>query len=219
MIKRSGVIIVVGAAHLSLQPGFGQSPVAHHCIGRHVQDCRGFFDAQPAKEPQLDDAAFPLVESGERLERVVQRDEVLTGLVGHDERVVERHPDALAPALFRVFRPRVVDEDATHHTSGHGEEVRAVLPRNRFSVDQPEVGLVDERGCLQAMSHALSGHAASRDLAQFLMHQRDQLLAGSHIAFSPFEKERGDIGGAFRNPPILGLLAQMESAPSGVPFA
>ena len=30
----SGVI----AAHLSLQPGFGQPPVAHHCIGRHVQD-------------------------------------------------------------------------------------------------------------------------------------------------------------------------------------
>ena len=59
-------------------------------------------------------------------ERLVQRDEVLTGLVGHDERFVESHAGALAPAFLRVPRARVVDQDATHHTSGHREEMRSV---------------------------------------------------------------------------------------------
>jgi len=34
----SAVISRVIAAHLSLQPGFGQPPVAHYCIGGHVED-------------------------------------------------------------------------------------------------------------------------------------------------------------------------------------
>lgn len=197
--SNGSAVVSVIAAHLSLQPGFRQPPVAHHCIGRHVQDRRGFFYAQPAKEPQLDDTAFSLVEFRERLERIVQRNDVLTRLIGHDERFVEGHLDALAAAFLRVPRARVVDEDATHHTSGHGEEMRSVLPRDRLPVDKTNIGFVDQRRCLQAVSHALPHHAASRDLVQFLMHERDQSLAGSLVAFPPFEKERGDICGRFSN--------------------
>ena len=93
----------------------------------------------------------------------------------------------------------MVDEDATHHTSGYREEMRAVLPLDRFSVDQADIGFIDECGRLQAVSHALSGHAAPRDLVEFLMDERDQSLAGGLVALPPLEKERGDIRGAFSN--------------------
>ena len=195
--NRSGVISRVIAAHLCLQPGFGQPPVAHYCIGGHVEDGRGLSDAQPAKEAQLDDATFPLVEFRECLERVVERDEVLVRLVGHDESVVEGHVSGLATAFSRVPRARVVDEDTPHHTSSHGEEMRAVLPRDRLPVDKTDIGFIDERRCLQAVSHALPRHAASCDLVQLAMNQRDQSLAGILVAFPPFEKERGDIRRAF----------------------
>jgi hypothetical protein len=79
-------------------------------------------------------------------------------------------------------------------------------PRDRFPVDQADIGFIDERRCLQAVSHALSRHAASRDLVQLLMDQRDQSFAGSLVALPPFEKERGDIRGVFSNPPIVGAL-------------
>ena len=98
-----------------------------------------------------------------------------------------------------MLRARVVDEDATHHTSAHREEMRAVLPRDRLPVDKTDVGFIDERRGLQAVPHALPRHAASRDLVQLLMNQRDQSLAGSHVAFPPLEKERGDIRVAFSN--------------------
>ena len=108
-----------------------------------------------------------------------------TRLVGYDQRFIEGHAGGVAAALLRVLRARVVDEDATHHTSGHGEEMRAVLPRDRLPVDQTDIGFIDERRGLQAVPDALSRHAASRDLVQLLMNQRDQLLAGSHVAFAP----------------------------------
>jgi hypothetical protein len=53
------------------------------------------------------------------------------------------------------------------------------------------------------MPHALAGHTAPRDLVQFAMDERNQPLASRLVAFSPFEKERGDIRGVLSNPDIL----------------
>ena len=79
----------------------------------------------------------------------------------------------------------MVDEDAAHHTSRYREEMRAVLPLDRFAVDQADIGFVDECGRLQAVPHALSGHAAARDLVEFLMDERDQSLAGVVVSLAP----------------------------------
>jgi hypothetical protein len=76
----------------------------------------------------------------------------------------------------------------------------AVLPRDRLPVDETDISFIDERRGLQAVSDALPRHAASRDLVQLLVDQRDQPLAGSLVAFPPSEKERGDIRGLFSNP-------------------
>ncbi len=68
-----------------------------------------------------------------------------------------------------------------------------VLPVNALDVDQPEVRLVDERRCLQAVPGAFARHAASGNAPQFLVHQRDQLIEGGLIAFSPCEKKSSDL--------------------------
>ena len=44
----------------------------------------------------------------------------------------------VAAALLIVPRARVVHEDAAHHPRGHGEEMRAVVPRDRLAVDQAD---------------------------------------------------------------------------------
>ena len=192
------------AAHFGLQPGFGQPPIPHHRINRHRQDCRGFLPAQPAKEPEFDDAALALVELRECLQRVIERDKVLTGLVGHDKCLVESHARGAAAAFVRAPRAGVVDEDAPHDPRRHGQEMRAVVPLDRFSVNQADIGLVDERGRLETVTHALSGHAAARDLVELLVDERDQSLAGVVVSLPPFEKERGDVRGVRGNPDILG---------------
>ena len=182
-----------------MQPHLRQLPVAHHRFGRHVDDCCGFLDGQPAEEPQLDDATFPLVEFRQRLQRIVERHEVLTRLVADGERLIEGDSGRAAAALTGATGAGVIHQDATHDAGGHCEEMHTVVPRDAFRIDQAEVRLVDERGGLKAVAPALPGHASPRDLMEFPLNQRNQSLEGRLVALPPFEKEPGDPRRAFRN--------------------
>ena len=126
-------------------------------------------------------------------------------LVGDDERLVEGHPRRVAATLLIVPRARVVHEDAAHHARGHGEEMRAVVPRDRLPVDQADVGLVDERRRLEAVPDALARHAASRDPVELVMDERNQALEGALVALPPFEQEPGDLCVVLNNLDILCL--------------
>ena len=56
----------------------------------------------------------------------------------------------LAPrALCGILAPRDIHENAAHQTSGHREEVGAVLPVDTGHADEPQVRFVDERRRLQ----------------------------------------------------------------------
>ena len=46
-------------------------------VSGETQHRRGLLDAQPAEKPQLDDAALSLVERRQRLQRIVERDEIV----------------------------------------------------------------------------------------------------------------------------------------------
>ena len=83
-------------AHFAPQPGSRQPPVTHHRIARHFEDRRGLLDAQPAEEPQLDDAALSFVELGERFQRVSSAT-TSCRFVADDELFVERHLAASPP--------------------------------------------------------------------------------------------------------------------------
>jgi hypothetical protein len=89
--------------------------------------------------------------------------------------------------------------------------MRTVVPLDRFSVDQADKGLVDECRRLEAMSHALSGHAATRDPVELLVDERNQSLEGARIALAPFEQQCGDSGGVFRNATILDPLLEIRA--------
>ena len=135
-------------------------------------------------------------------------------LVGDDERLVEGHLRRVAATLLIVPRARVVHEDAAHHASGHGEEMRAVVPLDRLPVDQADVGLVDERRRLEAVPHALARHAASRDPVELLMDERDQLLEGALVALSPSEQQSGDLRVVVGNPGILSPFNSWSPVPA-----
>ena len=64
------------APQLAHQPCLRQAPVAHHALGRDVQELGGLVDRQPAKEPQLHDPRSSRIHDCQGLERLVQRDDV-----------------------------------------------------------------------------------------------------------------------------------------------
>jgi hypothetical protein len=79
----------------------------------------------------------------------------------------------------------VVDENAAHHFGGYTKELRAVLPRDTTLIDQPEVGLVNERCRLQGMTGSFASKVGRRAAAQFLVDERHEQIARGDIAVAP----------------------------------
>jgi hypothetical protein len=69
----------------------------------------------------------------------------------------------------------------------------AVLPLHAPVVDQPHVGLVDQRGGLEAMAGSLAFHVAMRQAAELGVHDRGQLGECLLIAVAPRTEERTDV--------------------------
>lgn len=121
--------------------------------------------------------------------------------------MIQREIIKTSAALPTSLPARVVDKDAAHDARRDGEEVRAILPRYVLGIDEPEIGLVHERGGLKTMPGPLAGHAAPRDLMEFLMDERDQPREGFLVALPPGQQQSGDVRGFLRNAFILGLFS------------
>ena len=86
----------------------------------------------------------------------------------------------------------MIDEDTAHDAGRHGEKMGAVLPVDVRRVDEPQIRLVDECCCLEAVTGALAGHAAARDLVELPVDERDQPLEGRLVAVPPLVEQPGD---------------------------
>ena len=63
--------------------------------------------------------------------------------------------------------------------------MRPVLPLDVFDVDEPQVGLVDERRGLKRVAGPLVAHVPSRNPAQLVVDERDELIEGGLLSASP----------------------------------
>jgi len=110
----------------------------------------------------------------------------------------------------------VVDQNAPHHAGGNRQEMRAVLPRDIFGIDEPEIRFVDQRRRLKAVPDALSGHAPSGDLVKLALYERNQSVEGGLVALTPSEQQSGGLGRMVGNVAILSLFRGMHrlAAPS-----
>ena len=79
--------------------------------------------------------------------------------------------------------------------------MRAIVPLDRFSIDQTKKRLVDECRRLEAMARALTRHAALRDPMELVMDERDQSLERTMVALAPLEQQSCDVGGVSRSVP------------------
>jgi len=176
------------ASHFAPQPGLRQPPVAHDRGRRHFQDARGFLDGQTSEKSHFDDAAFPLVEFGQRVQGFIQRDEVWGTLARDDELLVEGNSGGIAASLLIVPCAGVIDEDAPHHPRSHGEEMSPVVPCHRLRIDQSQIRLVDERCGLKTVIGALVADVALGDSMKLGVDERDQPLEGILVALRPLSQ-------------------------------
>lgn len=95
-----------------------------------------------------------------------------------------RHPAALAGAF---------DDDAPHRLGRRGEELAPARPRRVFA-GQPQPRLMHQRRGLEGVVGGLLRHLRRRQLAKFLVNQREQLVGGPGITRVQIAEELGDVG-------------------------
>jgi hypothetical protein len=103
-----------------------------------VEGFGGLCDGQPAEIPQLDDLAFSCIQDRQRLECLVERDDLATSLRRDDEGFVERNDRRATTTLLVLMGARRVDENPSHQASRQREEVRPVSPLDTFAVNEPD---------------------------------------------------------------------------------
>ena len=114
--------------------------------------------------------------------------------------MIERDVHRVAAALLKSPGSRDVHEHPAHLSRRHRQEVLAVLPLHALRVDQPEIGLVDERRGLQAVPGALAGQAVTRDAMELGVHGLHELLERSAVAAAPCLEQLGDVDGTLGAP-------------------
>jgi hypothetical protein len=115
----------------------------------------------------------------------VQGENRIVAVRGGDRHVLEIHSLPRTAVPYPGLFARAFHEDAPHCFRRGAEEmaasVPALLPRVHH---QSQPGFMHERGGLERLARLFSGHLRGRELAQFVIHQRQQLIAGFGIAFS-----------------------------------
>src|SRR5262249_52147047 len=143
------------------------------------------FDAHSAEEAEFNHPTLAVVNGGQALQCVIQRDNLRGSLSRNGRPLFQRQPGCVTPSLGVTTLPCVVDQDTPHYLRRYGEEVPSVLPTNSLLVHEPEIGLVNQRRSLERVSGGLVTHVPSGHAAQLGINQRHQPVEGCGIAFAP----------------------------------
>ncbi len=136
-----------------MEPGAGVGPVAVGSAQGYVEGRGSLLGGQAGEIAELDDLGGDRLLGGELIEGLVECQQIAGRVVVAESDLVE--VDTLEPAAMAssTLMPGLLDEDAPHRLGCGGEEVAAILPGRAVPVaDQPEEGLVDQRGRLEGLS-------------------------------------------------------------------
>ncbi len=147
----------------------------------------------PTKKRNLTTWACDRTARGQSVERVIDGQEmVLVG--GHgDVHVFDIHALQAAAVTAGEFAAGVVDEEMAHGLGGGGEEMGATIKGRVFAADEAHPDLMHQGGGLEGVTRRTVGHFIRRELAQFRIDQRQQLIGGLRIAVLDGLKNAGHV--------------------------
>lgn len=99
--------------------------------------------------------------------------------------IVQGNAQGVSRTFNCVSAPCMVHENAAHHLGGDRQEVRPILPVNPLMVDQPQIGLVNERRRLERVVAPLPAQLACRARPQVSMDQIEQIVARLNVSARP----------------------------------
>lgn len=163
-----------------------------------MEDLGGFFNREATEVAELDEAGLAGVLLLELVEGEVEIDEQGVGRgVGRG-----RFGDGLdgefemGGALGGFAGAGMIDEDATDHVGGDGEEVGAAGVGGTALINEAEVGFMNKDGGLDGEVGILTGELTARDGAQLIVDDGHEALEGGGITVAPGVEKLGNVLGA-----------------------
>ena len=146
---------------------------------------------------------LPSVDPSERVQRIVEHQQLAVGGLDRADAFVQRDPHTARP-LGRQTLACVIDEDAAHDLRGDAEELGSIDPRHALLSHQPYVGLVYERRRLQRVVSALAPEVGGGPLPKLVVDERDQVLPCLKVPAPPCPEQLADRPGVSLGLPIGG---------------
>ena len=176
-----------------MQPCLSDGPIALDGCGRDSKGLRRLVDVETCKEFQLDHAAEALVERMQLGERLVQRKEIEGADLRRRNRLVQRDQCRRPASLPSRFPARMIDQNLTHQSCGHAEEMGTILRRRVSASHQSQIGLVHEGGRLQRVTRLFLAQTCAGHPPQFVVHEWEQPLQSLRIPCLPPLQETCDV--------------------------
>src|ERR1022692_1595251 len=117
---------------------------------------------------------------------------VLVGWQG-DVHVVKIHSLQPAAVTAGEFAAGVVNEEMAHGLAGGGEEMGAIFEGRIVASDEAQPDLMHQGGGLERVTRRAVRHLIRRELAQFSINQRQQLIGGLRVAALDGIKYAGNV--------------------------
>jgi len=179
------------------KPRAGVGPVIVRSPSRDVHRFGGFLQGQANEVTQLDQFGFLLISGGESVERLVDGQYLVPCGSGGKIGLVKFDSLLAAAMTHGSLAPGAFDEDAPHRLGGGGEEMAPAIEFRVGIAHEPKPGLVDERRGLQRVARRFPRHFGRRQLAQFLIDQRQQFIRGLGVASLDRRENAGNVADAF----------------------
>ena len=129
----------------------------------------------------------------------------LVRIVGRDVHTSECDSLPVSASTFRTPSSRVIDQDSSHHSGRHSEEVSAVAPFHATLIDESRVRLTNQRRRLEGMSIRLSSHVAGGQPAQVRIDRWHEVVERFATALAPGDQQICDLGSRPRSSAMGGL--------------
>jgi hypothetical protein len=110
------------------------------------------------------------------MERVIQVQQFDLPGAASENVVLQLHSLPIAATLGSSLGSRVVNENSPHHGRADREKMSLTLPTYARLINQPHVGLVDQRGGLESVAFTLTFQVAIREGMQFRINDGHELV-------------------------------------------
>lgn len=166
------------AAEFPMEPGAGVGPLAVGGSRRYAEHLSNLGKPQAREISELNHFGRLGLDLFEPMQRFIKSNNVLGRRRSLHLQGVKRLPFNVATALVGLPAAGMVDENSPHRLRGGREKVGAVLPTGINFANQAEICLMHQGCRLERMTGRFDRHAMTRQPAQLVINQRQQLTSG-----------------------------------------